>query len=58
MRTLPNTAMELTGRERWRAEIVAAGRRIWVVDTAAPGGRDCGVCGVRQLIAQPLGGEE
>ena len=34
---------------------MAAGRRNRVVDTAALGGRDCGVCGVRQLIAQPLG---
>ena len=46
--------MELTGRERWRAEIVAAGRRNRVVDTAAAAGRDCGARGGRQLIAQPL----
>jgi hypothetical protein len=50
-----NKAMELPGRSRWRAEGVAAGRRIWVVDTAASGGRDCGACGVRQLIAKPFG---
>ena len=35
-----------------------AGRRIWVIDTAAPGGRDCGACGGRQLIAEPLGRPE
>jgi len=40
--TPSNKAMELTGRGRWRAAAVTAGRRAEVVDTAASGGRDWG----------------
>jgi hypothetical protein len=40
--TPSNKAMELTGRGRWRAAAVTAGRRAEVVDTAAAGDRESG----------------